>query len=227
MRSGAADGVPLMLRTRVRLPRRACAQHWCAGRLLRQVRRQQLVRRQHGRRNLGRIDPGAAHLCASATSRLLCIFARPPVPRAHDALTLFRGSHLAHVLSAAANGHQRGMSLGASPRPGYAAPPAPETPRRRPSESCVCVRTRSTAPLPHCPSVCTRASAASACPLLRLCKRVNSLRLGPDPWPPPGRRATLSLSTCRLQGLKQQKARTFSLAQIPKEPKAVTPYYKE
>ena len=86
--------------------------------------------------------------------------------------------------------------------------------------------------LPHCPTAPAFAreqwaSAASACPLPRLCKRVNSLRLGPDPWPPLGRRATLSLSTCRLQGLKQQKARTFSLAQIPKEPKAVTPYYKE
>ena len=29
------------------------------------------------------------------------------------------------------------------------------------------------------------------------------------------------------QGLKPQNVRTFSLAQIPKEPKAVTPYYKE
>jgi hypothetical protein len=28
-------------------------------------------------------------------------------------------------------------------------------------------------------------------------------------------------------GLKPQNVRTFSLAQIPKEPKAVTPYYKE
>ena len=119
---------------------------------------------------------------------LLCIFARPPVPRAHDALTLFRGSHLAHVLSAAANGHQRGMSLGASPRPGYAAPPAPETPRRRPSESCVCVRTRSTAPLPHCPSVCTRAMGQCgirmpAAPTVQACELTQA---GPRPMASPG-----------------------------------------
>jgi hypothetical protein len=29
------------------------------------------------------------------------------------------------------------------------------------------------------------------------------------------------------QGLKPKNVRTFSLAQIPKEPKAVNPYYKE
>ena len=89
----------------------------------------------------------------------------------------------------------------------------------------------------------------------QVCKRKDLT--SPHPWPPVALRCaslflppslTLSLSLlsplslfpslCRSidlsvrpppkpQGLKPQNVRTFSLAQIPKEPKAVAPYYKE